>query len=246
MDPGEHVGAGDVPEHHRDVLLVRQADRGGPGPARPAGPVDHHAELAVRRRQPGLGVPLKHLAGGVYGRPACALSIGRGSHGKVTAPWQSVRSSIWPDARLREPTVAVTAIDDSVKELYRDLCDSMYAENGLGMAALQIGDNRKMFIVEPKLAGLAGDRAAGRVHQPRGAGDVERRDPGQRRGLPVVPRHLHQGQAADALQRPRDGHRRPDRSRSRARRCSHAACCTRTITSPASCSSTSSGRSSAR
>jgi peptide deformylase len=33
----------------------------------------------------------------------------------------------------------------------------MYAENGLGMAAPQIGDNRKMFIVEPKLAGLAED-----------------------------------------------------------------------------------------
>ena len=61
---------------------------------------------------------------------------------------------IWPDARLREPTIEVIAIDDSVRELYRDLCDSMYAENGLGMASLQIGDNRKMFIVEPKLAGL--------------------------------------------------------------------------------------------
>jgi peptide deformylase len=62
---------------------------------------------------------------------------------------------IWPDARLREPTVEVTSIDDSVLELYRDLCDSMYAENGLGMASLQIGDNRKMFIVEPKLAGMS-------------------------------------------------------------------------------------------
>ena len=60
---------------------------------------------------------------------------------------------IWPDPRLREPTVAITAIDESVRELYRDLCDSMYAENGLGMAAPQIGDTRKMFIVEPKLAG---------------------------------------------------------------------------------------------
>ena len=60
---------------------------------------------------------------------------------------------IWPDPRLREPSVDVTAIDDSVRELYRDLCDSMYAENGLGMASLQIGDTRKMFIVEPKLAG---------------------------------------------------------------------------------------------
>ncbi|MEO8846528.1 MAG: peptide deformylase [Kofleriaceae bacterium] len=61
---------------------------------------------------------------------------------------------IWPDSRLREPTVEVTSFDDSLRELYRDLCDSMYAENGLGMASLQIGDNRKIFIVEPKLAGL--------------------------------------------------------------------------------------------
>ena len=61
---------------------------------------------------------------------------------------------IWPDSRLREPTVAITTIDDSVRELYRDLCDSMYAENGLGMAAPQIGESRKMFVVEPKLAGL--------------------------------------------------------------------------------------------
>ncbi len=60
---------------------------------------------------------------------------------------------IWPDPRLREPSVAITTIDESVRELYRDLCDSMYAENGLGMAALQLGDNRRMFVVEPKLAG---------------------------------------------------------------------------------------------
>jgi peptide deformylase len=60
---------------------------------------------------------------------------------------------IWPDPRLREPTVDITTVDASVRELYRDLCDSMYAESGLGMAAPQLGDNRKMFIVEPKLAG---------------------------------------------------------------------------------------------
>ena len=62
---------------------------------------------------------------------------------------------IWPDPRLREPTVAIATVDESVRELYRDLCDSMYAENGLGMAAPQIGESRKMFIVEPKLAGRA-------------------------------------------------------------------------------------------
>ena len=60
---------------------------------------------------------------------------------------------IWPDDRLRAPTVAVDAIDDRVRALYRDLADTMFAENGLGIAAIQIGDPTKMFLVEPRLAG---------------------------------------------------------------------------------------------
>src|ERR1041384_6174845 len=60
---------------------------------------------------------------------------------------------IWPDERLRQPSVPITNIDASVRALYQDLVDSMYAENGLGIAALQLGDPRRMFIVEPKLAG---------------------------------------------------------------------------------------------
>jgi peptide deformylase len=62
---------------------------------------------------------------------------------------------VWPDDRLRQPSVSITAIDDSVRRLYDDLVDSMYAENGLGIASLQLGDPRRMFIVEPKLAGRA-------------------------------------------------------------------------------------------
>lgn len=60
---------------------------------------------------------------------------------------------IWPDDRLRQASVAITTVDASVRGLYQDLVDSMYAENGLGIAALQLGDPRRMFIVEPKLAG---------------------------------------------------------------------------------------------
>jgi peptide deformylase len=60
---------------------------------------------------------------------------------------------IWPDDRLRQPSTAIGEVDDSVRALYRDLVDTMYAENGLGIAALQLGDSRRMFIVEPKLAG---------------------------------------------------------------------------------------------
>ena len=62
---------------------------------------------------------------------------------------------IWPDPRLRQPTQEVSAITDEVRALYRDLCDTMYAENGLGIAALQIGDPTRMFLVEPRLAGKA-------------------------------------------------------------------------------------------
>lgn len=65
--------------------------------------------------------------------------------------------AVWPDDRLRQESVAISAAqiagDPTVRELYQDLVDSMYAENGLGIAALQLGDPRRMFIVEPRLAG---------------------------------------------------------------------------------------------
>src|SRR5258705_4492724 len=60
---------------------------------------------------------------------------------------------VCPDDRLSQESVPVTAFDASTRALYQDLVDSMYAENGLGIAALQLGDTRRMFIVEPKLAG---------------------------------------------------------------------------------------------
>ena len=76
----------------------------------------------------------------------------RGSYGGAMAVRPVV---IWPDERLRQPSVAIATVDASVRALYQDLVDSMYAENGLGIAALQLGDPRRMFIVEPRLAGRA-------------------------------------------------------------------------------------------
>ena len=49
VDAGQHARAGDVAEHHRDVLLVREPDRARPGAAGIARAVDDHAELPVRR-----------------------------------------------------------------------------------------------------------------------------------------------------------------------------------------------------
>ena len=59
---------------------------------------------------------------------------------------------VWPDPRLRQPSVAVTEFGPALRALYQDLCDTMYAERGLGIAALQLGDPTRMFIVEPELA----------------------------------------------------------------------------------------------
>lgn len=64
---------------------------------------------------------------------------------------------VWPDPRLREETRRVDAITDEVKALYRDLVDTMYAYNGVGIAAVQIGEPVKMFLIESHVAGGADD-----------------------------------------------------------------------------------------
>src|SRR5882672_5886288 len=83
-----------------------------------------------------LAAGLVNRAGGSYGGPMAVRPV-----------------VIWPDDRLRQPSIAVATVDASVRALYQDLVDSMYAENGLGIAALQLGDPRRMFVVEPRLAG---------------------------------------------------------------------------------------------
>lgn len=62
---------------------------------------------------------------------------------------------VWPDPRLREETRSIAEIDDSVRELYRDLVDTMFAYNGIGIAAVQIGEPFKMFLLEASLCGGA-------------------------------------------------------------------------------------------
>jgi len=59
----------------------------------------------------------------------------------------------WPDPRLRRETVEVSEITDEIRELYRDLCDSMFADNGVGIAAVQLGHPARMFILEAMVCG---------------------------------------------------------------------------------------------
>ena len=47
---------------------------------------------------------------------------------------------VWPDSRLRQETVDIESFDDETRSLYDDLVETMYANNGIGIAAIQIGD----------------------------------------------------------------------------------------------------------
>jgi peptide deformylase len=59
----------------------------------------------------------------------------------------------YPDNFLRQPTAAVTTVDDGVKKLVADMVETMYAKNGAGLAAIQVGSDKKIFIVEASIAG---------------------------------------------------------------------------------------------
>lgn len=67
---------------------------------------------------------------------------------------------VWPDPRLRAETRSITEITDEVRALYKDMCDSMFAYDGVGLAAPQIGVSLKMFVVEATVAGREGDPVA--------------------------------------------------------------------------------------
>jgi peptide deformylase len=54
----------------------------------------------------------------------------------------------YPDARLRQPTVPVSAFDDSLRELAADLLDSMKAAQGIGITAPHIGVLQRVMVIQ--------------------------------------------------------------------------------------------------
>ena len=53
-----------------------------------------------------------------------------------------------PDPRLKITAKAVTAVDDDVRKLMDDMLDSMQVANGIGLAAPQVGDSRRVIVVD--------------------------------------------------------------------------------------------------
>jgi len=55
---------------------------------------------------------------------------------------------LYPDPVLLKPTVPVAEFDDDLRRFVDDMRDTMYDAPGIGLAANQIGDNRRICIVD--------------------------------------------------------------------------------------------------
>lgn len=55
---------------------------------------------------------------------------------------------VLPDQRLRAIADPVEKIDESVKKLARDMLDTMYAAPGIGLAAPQVGELRRVVVMD--------------------------------------------------------------------------------------------------
>jgi peptide deformylase len=59
------------------------------------------------------------------------------------------------DPVLREKAAPVTALSNEVRALIRDMFDTMYAEEGVGLAAPQVGVAQRVIVVDPHESDIA-------------------------------------------------------------------------------------------
>lgn len=55
---------------------------------------------------------------------------------------------IAPDERLLIPSAKVEVVDDSIRALLDDMLETMYANDGIGLAAVQIGVHKRCIVVD--------------------------------------------------------------------------------------------------
>jgi peptide deformylase len=59
----------------------------------------------------------------------------------------------YPDAKLRQKTRPVAEITADLRRLVADMTETMYASRGAGLAAIQVGSDHELFIIEATIAG---------------------------------------------------------------------------------------------
>lgn len=55
---------------------------------------------------------------------------------------------IAPDERLNKPSARVEVVDDAVRKLLNDMLETMYANDGIGLAAVQVGVHLRCVVVD--------------------------------------------------------------------------------------------------
>jgi peptide deformylase len=53
-----------------------------------------------------------------------------------------------PDPRLHVPSAKVTVVDDGVRQLLNDMLETMYAHEGIGLAAVQVGIHKRCVVID--------------------------------------------------------------------------------------------------
>lgn len=53
-----------------------------------------------------------------------------------------------PDPRLKAVSEEVSRVDDALKKLVDDMLETMYAEDGIGLAAIQIGVPKRLLVMD--------------------------------------------------------------------------------------------------
>jgi len=53
-----------------------------------------------------------------------------------------------PDARLKMHTKTVETVDDDLRSFLDDMLETMYAADGIGLAATQVGDERSVIVID--------------------------------------------------------------------------------------------------
>jgi peptide deformylase len=59
-----------------------------------------------------------------------------------------LRIVTYPDPFLTRKSSPVTTIDESLKKLMNDMVETMYHEGGVGLAAVQVGILKKVFVID--------------------------------------------------------------------------------------------------
>lgn len=54
----------------------------------------------------------------------------------------------YPDPRLHKKAAPVVAIDDSIRQLVRDMAETMYGAPGIGLAATQVDVHKRVVVID--------------------------------------------------------------------------------------------------